>query len=625
MNQIKVGWLILLLLTSLGREHNVEAAPENPVPKPITGENVAAFVDAFVAENMESAHVPGLVVTVVHRDQVILARGYGVADVTTGRPMTARTPLRAGSVSKPVTAAAVLQLAAGGKMDLDNPISTYLPGLPLADDFGPAATGAQLLVLQGGYADTVVQTHTPNLESWQPLDIYLEAHLPARTLPPGTVYSYNSWDHALLGQAMAEITQQPFDQVVQQTILQPLEMTQTTFTQPLPGEIAADLAQGYAYSDGRYEEVPLDYVQLSPGIALVTTGQDMGRFLLALLNDGMLDGERVLAKEAVTGMLTRQGTVHPRSRGRTYGFSEVTISDRRALYQDGNGIGQSNRLVLVPDQQLGIFISLNHRPLGHDAGSTPANQFMRDLSASLLETFVPAEKTNPSLLPVLPDADARSDRFTGHYRLAGTPQEDFFKLGALLDNVNVKANGDDTITIGSNRYREVEPLLFQSEQNPGFFVVFGEDEAGDVQWLTFGGTGSYVRAAWYETPAFQIALAAFTLIVALMVMITTPFGDSRNWLMWTVSLLQIIFLAGVAGMMLRADLLLFFKTIPLPTQLLFMLPWLVGMLTLALPPALVLLWRQQAASWVQLMAGLHLVSAAGFIWFVRFWNLYWKF
>ena len=209
-------------------------------------------------------------------------------------------------------------------------------------------------------------------------------------LPPGKVHSYNSWDHALLGQALADVTGQPFDQVLDEVLFRPLGMAHSTFTQPLPGAIAANLATGYAYVDGQYEEVPLDYVNLSPGIALVTTAEDMGRFMLALLNGGVLDGRQVLDPAAAAGMLTRQEEVHPRSRGRTYGLSEVTLGGRQVLYQDGNGIGQGNRLILAPEHELGIFLSTNHRPLTGDISDSAAYRFMKDLSTALLERYLPA-------------------------------------------------------------------------------------------------------------------------------------------------------------------------------------------------------------------------------------------
>lgn len=614
-------WLIflpILLFAGFSEGPSTEAAtaPQNS-PEPLT-----TYVDAFVEEKMAASHAPGLVITIVHQGEVVLSRGYGLANIETSRPMTAQTMLRAGSVSKPITSAGVLQLAANGQIALDAPVSDYLTELPLEDEYGAAGTVAQFLTLKGGYADTVLQTHSPTLEGWQPLADYLQDNLPPRVLPPGKVHSYNSWEHALLGQAMAEVTGQPFDQAMADTLFQPLGMAQTTFTQPIPESLAANLATGYAFIDGEYEEVPLDYVNLSPGIALVTTGEDMGRFMLALLNDGELDGKPVLAPSTVAGMLNRQGAVHPRSRGRTYGFSEVTLGDRQALYQDGNGIGHGNRMILAPEHKLGIFLSTNHRPLANDASSTPAYMFMKDLSTVLLEQYLPAVNRDGSPLSPLPNAAARAPRYTGHYQLAGTPQQDFFKLGALLDNVNVSDNGDGTITIGSKKYFEVEPLLFQSKTDPDFFVVFVEDDGGEVVWLTFGGTGSYQKVRWYETPTAQLIMAAIMLLGFLSFIITMSFSRYRHWLIWLMSVIGLAFLAGLAYMMMQADLILFFKTIPLATRLLFLLPWLGGALALTYPLALTSLWRKRPGARVWLLYGLNMAAAAAFIWFVYYWNLY---
>lgn len=592
-----------------------------PAPQEVT-----AFVDHYVAQHMEEAHAPGLVVVVVRHEEVLLAKGYGLADLQTGRPMTAQTHLRVGSASKPLTSAAVLQLAASDGLSLATPVSDILPALPLEDDgYGPSGTVSQFLALKGGYADTVVQTHAPTLEQWQPLPDYLADHLPARVLPPGKVHVYNSWEHALLGQALAQVTGLPFAEAMETLLFAPLGMAQTTFRQPLPADIEADLAQGYAYvgggangGSGGYDEVPLDYVKLSPGIAAVTTGEDMGRFMRALLDDGHLDGERVLDEATVRGMLQRQEEVHALSRGRTYGFSELTIDGRAVLYQDGNGIGHGNRILLVPEQGLGIFLSTNHRPLAGDVSPTPAYQFMRDLSTALVERYVPASAQEEALRAPLPDAAERAARYEGHYRLAGTPQEDFFKLGALLDNVDVRDNGEGTISIGSGRYQEVAPNLFQSLSDPGFYVVFVENDEGAVQWLTFGGTGSYEKVQWYEAPTFHLGLLGALLLVFLATVFVLPFSQNKHWSVWLMALLNVLFLAGLAVMMVRADLVLFFKTIPPATRALFLLPWLSGALALTLP---VVLWRFRGSRRLRALLALNVPAMVGFVWFVWYWRL----
>ena len=612
--------MILFATTKTEAKTLTQIDGENEVIE-LTQSDLQVFVERYVNEHMADSHTPCLVITVVYQGEVLLAEGYGLADIEKGVPMTAQTHMRAGSVSKPITSTGVLQLAATGQINLNEPISAYVPDLEFDDGFGPAPTLAQLLTLQGGYGDAVVGTHAPTLDQWLPLDVYLEENPPERFMPSGKVLSYNSWEHALLGYMMAEVSGQPFDNAMSQYLFEPLGMENSTFTQPLPAHIADNLATGYAF-DRDFQEVPLDYVQLSPGIGLVTTGEDMGRFMQALLNGGWLNSDQVLAPETISGMLQRQEALHEYSRSRTYGFSEINISERQGIYQDGNGIGHGNRMMLFPEQELGIFLSINHRILANDVTHTPAYIFMKNLSQAIVERYVPVSISEDIPVTPLANAGERADRFTGHYRLAGTPQGDFFKLGALLDNVNVKNNQDGTITIGSRRYVEVEPNVFQSETNPGFFVLFAEDDTGNVEWLTFGGTGSYQKVNWYETPTTQIALLGFMLISFLTGIFITAFSRKRNWLVGLTNLLGLVFILGLAHLMTQADLVLFYKTIPASVKLIFLVPWIISGLSVIYALYLAKVWQMPNTAKQKLMYSLNFVSVICFIWFAQYWNLF---
>ena len=109
-------------------------------------------------------------------------------------------------------------------IELDAPVSRYLPDLPVEDRFGPPSTIAQLLALKGGYADVVLESHAPTSDTWQPLGDYLMANLPPRAIQPGMVYSYNSWEHAMLGYTLESVTGSPYDRVIaeNQQILDPI-------------------------------------------------------------------------------------------------------------------------------------------------------------------------------------------------------------------------------------------------------------------------------------------------------------------------------------------------------------------------------------------------------------------
>ena len=98
---------------------------------------------------MDLAHVPGLVITVVEGDEVLLSKGYGYADLENRIPMTPQTNVRAGSVSKPVLSTAVIRLVEQGLLDLDAPVSEYIIDLDLEDEHGSASTVGQLLNHEG--------------------------------------------------------------------------------------------------------------------------------------------------------------------------------------------------------------------------------------------------------------------------------------------------------------------------------------------------------------------------------------------------------------------------------------------------------------------------------------------
>ena len=624
--------VVLVLLSAFLVEGKMVLAESQPIQIPssphteINPESLEAFLDEYIPENMERSHVPGLVITVVEGDEVLLSKGYGYADLENRILMTPQTNVRAGSVSKPILSTAVIQLVAQGLLDLDAPVSEYIVDLDLTDEYGSASTVGQLLNHMGGYEDAVVLSHAPDLAHWDSLGDVLRADLPPRAFAPGLVQSYSSWDYALLGRAIGQVTGLPYEDVVAELLFAPLGMENSTYAQPLPPEIYDDLAVGYGYnySTNGYDIVPHDFVRMSPGVALVTNGEDMGKYMRALLNGGSLDGEGIFEDESLAMLLERQASAHPFSRGRSYAFTELTLAGRKVLYHDGNGIGFMSRMVLMPEQGVGIFISVNHRNLGEGMWLTQAAAMVRTLSTEILENFLPETEVEIPQVQPLPDRADHIERFTGHYQKAGISRRDFFKLEAMLDNLNVKDNGDGTLSIGSGVYVEVEPLVFQNVESRGFFVVFVENQAGEVEFLTFGGTGSYQKVPWYQSKNVQIVLVGVITLVSLAMLIAWPIKRQGHWMAWAVSLLNLGVIVGVSMFFVEeiTDLLLFFKTIPIGVRILFAIPWIIGILSLSLPVFLVLMWKDGDTSWWGRTHYLlvTLVSFAVF-WLANFWNL----
>jgi CubicO group peptidase (beta-lactamase class C family) len=620
--------LVSLVFSNLIPGNSTALASESGALTPVNAGNehsdleIESFVDHFIQERMGTYHVPGLVVVVVDGGKQVLSKGYGFADIERQVPMTALTNLRAGSVSKPVIATAILQLVERGLIRLDAPVSEYIQDLDLTDAFGPASTVAQLLTQQGGYTDDILLSHSPTQANWQPLQEYLAANLPRREIQPG-IMSYSSWNYALLGDVIEKVTGLPYDQAIARNIFQPMRMENSTFTQPLPDGNRGNLATGYYFQQDEYKIVPMDFVRLSPGIGLVTNGEDMGRYMQTLLNDGRINDTQVLQSEPVQALLTRQAGAYPSSRGRTYAFSEITFSGRQVLYHSGNGIGFASEMILAPEHGFGIFVSVNHRMLNRDLSNwTPAAAIIRELEIAVLEKMLPETPSNSTLFDPLPDAAQRVQRYVGHYQTADASRHNFTQIAALLNYVDVWDNLDGTITIFGTPLVEVEPLVFQDKKNPGFFVVFIENTKGDVEYLTLGGTGSYRKAAWYQTINFIGGLLAGVSLIFLSVLITRPFLRRGHWLASVISLLNLTFLAGMALLLSKSDFLLLYKTIPLVWKIVLIMPWFSLIATLGLIAVLFRQWsKSRQHLWTKIYTTLVMVGSIAFLWLIFYWHM----
>lgn len=585
-------------------------------PAPADPGDLESVVDGLVSKDMAAAGVPGLVLVLVQDGRTVLAKGYGLADLEGRVPMTPQTNLRAGSVSKPVSATVVLRLVERGQLALEAPIDRYLPGLVRPDSHGSASSVSQLLTMTAGYTDDVLKVHAPTPAEFRPLGEFLERRLAARELRPG-IMSYSSWNLALLGHAIERITGESFDRVVDRELFLPLGMTRSSFAQPLPRALASGLATGYSRDGGRLRIVPHDLVSLSPGIALVTTGEDLGRFMAALLAGGPGQAGPLLKEEGLRGLLTRQAGAHPWLRGRSYGFSEAPFGPPGTVYHDGNGIGFGSRMILVPGQRIGIFVSVNHRPLDRFLAPTPAFDLVRELAVKVLERVAPGEPPARPLMRALPDAARRAGRYAGQYQAASASRHNLLKVGMLFDCANVRPGPDGTLSIGAGRYAEVEPAVFQNRRYPNVLAVFQEDGAGHVRYLTFGGTGTYEKVPWHGRFGLQVGLAVAAGLVSLVQACLWPFRRRGPALAWLLSLVNLGFVAGFAAFMAAGDLLLLFKTIPWSLRFVLVLPWAGAVLAALLLVGSPAGGREETASpWVRFsprlvaLAGLTLLGQA---------------
>ena len=279
----------------------------------------SAAIDASLRDAVERKDVPGVVALITDRQRVLYQGAIGVADVSTGRALSADALFRIASMTKPVTSLALMQLVEQGRLGLDDPAEKYLPelaGLKVFESFD-AKTGEYRL-RPASRQPTVRQflTHSSGLAypftsaTWRDFKPRAGETYPfggPLLFDPGERWHYST-STDVVGRLVEVVSGQKLEDYFRQHIFAPLKMSDTSYN--VPQDKAARLvAQQQRAGDRMDGAVVLQSPQLGltipapiGGGGLASTASDYGRFVRALLNGGELDGARVLKAETVALM-----------------------------------------------------------------------------------------------------------------------------------------------------------------------------------------------------------------------------------------------------------------------------------------------------------------------------------
>lgn len=344
--------------------------------------NLEAFVDGVMAMAIANREMAGGVVVLVANGKVVFEKGYGYANVAAAKPVDPKLTLfRPGSVSKLVTWTALMQLVEQGKVALDDPINKYID-FTIPDTFPQKIRIRDLLTHSPGFEDGYGGMFVGSAADYRELGPWLAERVPARMWAPGTEISYSNYATAVGGYIVQRVSGENFLDYVQRHVFAPLGMTRSTFREPLPAAWAGDAATGYDWRDGRFEPRPPEMIQnIAPAGSLSSTGADMARFMIAHLQDGVLDGKRILKAETARTMRQRLLSNSPGLPGLAHGFLEGRVSNPRVVWHAGNTRDFHSNLILIPEYQTGFFISMT----GGDAASTARSE----LTAMMLDRLIP--------------------------------------------------------------------------------------------------------------------------------------------------------------------------------------------------------------------------------------------
>jgi len=339
------------------------------------------FADAFFKDQMATLHIPGLSFILVQDGKVILTKGYGVANLESGKSIDPLSSvIGIGSVSKLFVATAVMQLYESGKVDLQTDINDYLTTFQVADSYPEPVTLAQLLTHMAGFEDPPYH-HNPDPEQGQPLSKYLSEKIPDRTQPPGKTFLYSNLGYALAALVVQEVTATPFNQYVNQQIFEPLGMDQSTYliAPPLP----ENMVTGYLYQDGVQVPQPLDYDSDYPAGSILSTAEDMAHFIIAHLGNGCYLGSCILQPDTLAEMHQRQGRTPNKGQNVAFGFVEGVTGNVRMIGHSGATRGFGSSLNILPKHNIGYFFSFNA-----ECHQTTACQIIPEFRQQFIEYFI---------------------------------------------------------------------------------------------------------------------------------------------------------------------------------------------------------------------------------------------
>ena len=309
-------------------------------------------LDEYVARHMAEMGTPGMTVALADRNGLLRASEYGFADVKAGIKVSPQTLFEIGSISKSFVAIAVLQLAEEGKLDLQKPVTGYLPWLKIESKFSPFNTHHLL-------------SHTSGL-SGVPLLLRTAGTTLGVSFEPGTNWVYSNIGYGLLGFLIEAVDKKPFAEAMQQRVLNPLGMNSSAPV--ITSAIRDRLAVGYSplYSDrpfplrGKLGEAPWIEVPEAAGSVAATAG-DMGNYLRMLLNNGAGPKGRVLSEKSFE-LFTRPVIKSPfRGEDASYAYG-LWVSDNeghKLLRHTGGMVAFSSAMFADLTDGLAGFASVN--------------------------------------------------------------------------------------------------------------------------------------------------------------------------------------------------------------------------------------------------------------------------
>ena len=346
--------ILAVVIMLAGFFHPAMARPSSAGP--VDNPDFAA-IDRYVEDQMADCRIPGFSLGIVRGNDVLYTKGYGTADEA-DRPVTPQTPFIIASVSKTFTALALMQLKEDGKVDLDMPVSHYLPDLNTEHGITEEMTVRQLLNHTAGLAPHLeFRVTSPEGNGESIADLVRKFGNYPLSHAPGARFEYNNAGYIVLGEVISQVSGLSYEQYMQQHIFDPLEMRHSFTSTDRATEDG--LAIGYRTIFGYPRVSGLTYVEgYLPAFGIISSAEDLAHYMIALLNGGQYKDTRILSEGGVSEMLTPSATVSPII---DYGLGWYDTTG--SFYHGGQLTDYQAKVKVLPEDELGVVCSTTPRSM----------------------------------------------------------------------------------------------------------------------------------------------------------------------------------------------------------------------------------------------------------------------
>jgi CubicO group peptidase (beta-lactamase class C family) len=390
---------------------------------------------------MERYDVVGATVVLVDGDEVAYSRGFGWADRARLIPTSADTVYTVSSLTKLFTATAVMQLVEEGKVDLDAPVSTYIPEFRIRSRYpnSDPITVRMLMTHHSGLpSDWGYGLFTKAPMSFHAIVGYLKDNY--LSYPPNYILNYSNIGVDLLGLVIEKASGMEYKDYVDKRLLAPLGMSRSWFpstADPRPG-----VSRGYRRGKEADEYVPRDL----PSTSLYTSGLDLARFAIAMHGRGRLGQVRILGAETIESMWVPQNEGIPMDLNRRIGLMwqlgrQKLDYSGRVCFHHGLSLYHRSTFVMLPDHRLTAIV-LTNSDTGDKITERLADEMLR-LALEVKEGIKPPPPVKKKVVP-LPAAEIA--RYTGTFAtLKGVARikEDGGRLKMRISGVTLNMIPDD--------------------------------------------------------------------------------------------------------------------------------------------------------------------------------------